>query len=74
MATKQSYQCRCGKSFMARVADRNRGWARFCSKSCKATEQEKRTGAYKQYCQRKQNDDDFDFEGGGWDAHKDIFK
>lgn len=31
------YNCdACGKDFTARVADRNRGWARFCSKTCKA--------------------------------------
>ena len=29
-----NYTCACGKSFTARVADRNRGWARFCSKAC----------------------------------------
>lgn len=41
----ESYSCRrCGDPFIARVADRNRGWARFCSKSCKAKEQESRTG------------------------------
>ena len=28
------YKCR--KEFEARVADRKRGWARFCSKSCAA--------------------------------------
>lgn len=27
----------CKVSFLARVADRKRGWARFCSKSCKAS-------------------------------------
>ncbi|WGH49787.1 hypothetical protein [Alishewanella phage vB_AspM_Slickus01] len=26
----------CNKPFSARVADLNRGWGRFCSKSCKA--------------------------------------
>lgn len=36
------YQCvQCDKGFIARVADRNRGWARFCSKSCKAKRQER---------------------------------
>ncbi len=30
---------RCGEMFTARVADRKRGWARFCSKSCKAIKQ-----------------------------------
>lgn len=30
---------RCKQEFEARVADRKRGWARFCSKSCKAVNQ-----------------------------------
>ena len=39
------YKCACcGKSFTARAADRARGWARFCSKSCKATKQARTTG------------------------------
>lgn len=29
----------CGDKFKARVADRKRGWGRFCSKSCKAMRQ-----------------------------------
>lgn len=29
----------CGNKFTARVADRKRGWAKFCSKSCKAIKQ-----------------------------------
>lgn len=33
-------QCKCcNSSFKARSADVNRGWAIFCSKSCKATDQ-----------------------------------
>lgn len=35
---------RCKKGFTARVADRKRGWARFCSKSCKAIKQTQVTG------------------------------
>lgn len=35
---------RCGDPFVARVADRNRGWGKFCSKSCKAIKQTQRTG------------------------------
>jgi endogenous inhibitor of DNA gyrase (YacG/DUF329 family) len=31
----------CGTDFEARVADRKRGWAKFCSKSCKASKQVK---------------------------------
>jgi len=26
----------CGTQFTARVADRKRGWGKYCSKSCKA--------------------------------------
>lgn len=30
-------KCECCKtSFIARIADRKRGWGRFCSKNCKA--------------------------------------
>ena len=35
---------RCKQPFMARVADRNRGWGKFCSKSCKAIKQTQLTG------------------------------
>ena len=45
MQVKRKCKC-CGTEFMARSADVKRGWARFCSKSCKAREQEKRTGQY----------------------------
>ena len=34
----------CGLPFKARVADRKRGWGKFCSKSCKAIKQTQRTG------------------------------
>lgn len=34
---KNSYNCEhCDKLFKARAADRRRGWAFFCSKSCAA--------------------------------------
>ena len=39
----------CGDKFDARVADVKRGWARFCSKSCKAIRQEQRTGQFAAY-------------------------
>lgn len=43
-AATETYKCKtCKQPFEARVADRNRGWARFCSKSCKAVKQERRT-------------------------------
>lgn len=35
---------RCKRPFTARVADRQRGWGKFCSKSCKAIKQTQRTG------------------------------
>lgn len=41
--SKVQRQCEnehCKKQFIARQADVNRGWARFCSKTCKAKEQE----------------------------------
>lgn len=43
MAATATYNCQsCGSPFTARTADRARGWARFCSKSCKATKQTQR--------------------------------
>ena len=65
------YNCQhCGDGFTARKADRDRGWARFCGKSCKAKAQEKRTGQYRAYQQRQNSSDyDMDFDGG-WDEHK----
>ena len=38
----------CRTIFRARLADAKRGWALYCSKSCKAIAQEKRTGQFKQ--------------------------
>lgn len=46
----------CQTSFMARTADVNRGWAKFCSKSCKAKEQERRTGQHRAYAARDESD------------------
>lgn len=40
---------RCRQIFTARQADVDRGWAKFCCKSCKAVVQEKRTGQYADY-------------------------
>lgn len=40
MANTATYQCKeCGTPFEARTADRARGWARYCSKFCKARKQ-----------------------------------
>ncbi len=54
----------CRAKFMARTADVNRGWAKFCSKSCKASRQEKRTGQYRTF-QRDQDNEPREFT----DAH-----
>jgi hypothetical protein len=38
---KGQYNCRtCNQLFTARTADRQRGWAQYCSKSCKQVTQE----------------------------------
>lgn len=39
----------CGCDMQVRTADVNRGWGKFCSKSCKAKKQEKKNGQYKAY-------------------------
>ncbi len=50
-----TYQCdSCKQPFTARTADRKRGWARFCSKSCKARRQEARTGQYRAHIYRQE--------------------
>lgn len=54
----------CDEPFAARVADRKRGWARFCSKRCKARHQEKHTGQFKQLLNRSEAS-----EHGIADAH-----
>lgn len=57
---KNTYVClRCNILFTARVADRKRGWARFCSKSCKAIRQEQRTGQYANYLNRESEEPSF---------------
>ncbi|MCP4437551.1 MAG: hypothetical protein GY810_01245 [Aureispira sp.] len=40
---------------MVRTADVKRGWGKFFNKSCKAKEQEKRTGQMKNYLKRRDN-------------------
>ena len=72
----KTYTCQCCKlPFEAREADRARGWARFCSKSCKAKKQESRTGQYRALKQRRENETyDADMDGAedqGWNSHKD---
>ncbi len=61
----------CGDAIRVRQADINRGWGKFCGKSCKAKRQEQKTGQYSRYlnCQFSASDfvDDHDYS---WDAHK----
>jgi len=65
MAHMTQRRCKCcGDTFMARTADVNRGWAKFCSKSCKAIHQERRTGQYRAYQERRDSRYD-DPRGGG---------
>ena len=65
----------CKVVFQARVADRKRGWAKFCTKSCKASHQEGRTGQYAKYLSGVGNEesDALDVLEFGWDGHKDTF-
>lgn len=52
------YECEgCKLPFLARTADRARGWARYCSKSCKARVQERTTGNYKAHLSRELGDE-----------------
>lgn len=76
MASTSTYKCFCGNNFIARTADRKRGWARYCSKSCKAIRQESRTGQYAAMKSRNATSEfdiyDVDYNGG-WDEHKNDF-
>lgn len=70
MAAVETYKCdRCGDPFEARTADRKRGWARFCSKQCKAIRQEQQTGQYREFCENGGNGGGSSFING-WDSHK----
>jgi len=74
-----TYKCLCCKGdFTARTADRKRGWALYCNKSCKAKKQEQRTGQYAAYKSRVESfesvgDTAYYAEDGSWDAHKSSF-
>jgi len=39
----------CGSPKSVRQVDLNRGWGKFCSKSCKAVDQERKTGQHAVY-------------------------
>lgn len=56
--TKATYSCEtCGKPFIAKTADRARGWARCCGKSCSAKKREKKTGVYRRHMDSLEVDD-----------------
>lgn len=70
MATMVDRKCAsCGGAFQARKADVDRGWARFCSKSCKARKQSRTQGAPLPKWLRDDMQFDEDMHGatGGWD-------
>lgn len=49
-----TFQCEmCPTMFSARPADRKRGWARCCSKSCAAKKSNKQTGKYQTFLAKK---------------------
>lgn len=79
MAGKQvARTCKtCKSTFMAREADVKRGWAKFCSKSCKATYQSKHNpNAFDRGCVHDQDDmhETALYEStAGWDDHKGWF-
>lgn len=59
----------CRTEFIVRQADLNRGWGKFCSKSCKAKSQFK---THPNYPREATSDyvEDFDMS---WGAHKDSW-
>lgn len=67
MVQRKCQNCKC--QFQARQADVNRGWAKYCSKSCKAIKQEKRTGQYAQYLNRQSRVEEFGYgtSHGQWE-------
>lgn len=75
MTSTAQYKCMdCKGLFTARTADRARGWARFCSKSCKARKQmQKRpTNQARQHLSDEEmNEAALHDATAGWDDHKD---
>ena len=76
--------CKCGTMFTARMADRKRGWAKSCSKSCAAKKRD--NSAYFKMKRRQRDAEEFggmpqynnrgEYEGfvrtsiEPWDDHK----
>lgn len=62
--------CGCGKSKSVRVADVNRGWGKFYSKSCKARSQYKSIGAPRFFDKNERHQTHhFSSEGLGQDGY-----
>ena len=53
-------KCGCGRKRMVRTADIARGWGKFFNKSCKARNQERRTGQCAEYHHRQEKRNDGD--------------
>jgi len=53
----------CKTMFTARVADRKRGWGKYCSKSCKAKKCVNGMAANRAYHNRQDRDESFDARG-----------
>lgn len=87
MATMVQCTCKnseCRKRFMAREADRKRGWGQFCSKSCKAMHQTRvrASNAMAKWSPRPMTKEQMEEEAyqagmeaneAGWDGHKNAF-
>ena len=71
--TNMTCKCGCGRSKQVRTADVKRGWGKFFSKSCKAREQEGRTGQFADFKERAENEGEESGWGhphaSGWEGH-----
>jgi endogenous inhibitor of DNA gyrase (YacG/DUF329 family) len=69
-ASMTTVNCKwCKNNFQARSADVKRGWGIFCSKQCKAMEQESRTGQYANLRNTANRSESYYFDERGWDDH-----
>lgn len=68
--TERICEC-CRKPFSARTADVRRGWARYCSKRCKAIKQEAKSHQYAEFLANHSDREFSDAQAdGSWDEHK----
>ncbi len=59
---------RCKEYFWARVADRDRGWGRFCSKRCKAIKQTYGKASFRSETIPLCDDEELDVPDSVWGA------